>query len=141
VDDTHLPRASISYFDEATFDAFVTSLPSESKSAVAAAMETVLTEGLFLLDTNWLKAITPPLLELRIGPTLGAVLARVGLADHEWHRQAALLVRVFIVFDGPSRIVVLHAYDKTLDRERDSQQAQIAIAQKNLLTWMSNRDA
>ena len=104
-------------------------------------METVLTEGLFLLDTNWLKAITPPLLELRIGPTIGTVLARVGLADHEWHRQAALLVRVFIVFDGPSRIVVLHAYDKTLDRERDSQQAQIAIAQQNLLTWMRNRDA
>jgi hypothetical protein len=65
----------------------------------------------------------------------------VGLEDHDWHRRAALLVRVFIVFDGPSRIVVLHAYDKTLDRERDSQQAQIAIAQQNLLTWMRNRDA
>lgn len=141
MDDSQLPKASISYFDRPAFREMVDSLAPPARQAVTYAMKSILLDGLFLVDTNWLKAITPPLMELRIGPTIGAVLSRVDVGDHQWHRQAPLLVRVFIVFDGPSRIVVLHAFDKTLDRDRDSQQAQILIAQKNLLAWMQKRDA
>jgi hypothetical protein len=94
-----------------------------------------------LFETKWLKPLTPPLMQFRIGPTLGAVLGTNDLANNQWHRLAPLLVRVFVVFDGPSHIVVLHAYDKTFDRERDSQQDQIAIAQANLLNWMQCRNS
>jgi hypothetical protein len=80
-------------------------------------------------------------MQFRIGPTIGEVLGATDLANNQWNRLAPLLVRIFVVFDGPSHIVVLHAYDKTFDRERDSQQAQIAKAQANLLTWMNDRDS
>lgn len=110
-----------------------------SRRAVTYATEMLLPQGLMVLETKWLKPLTPPLMQFRIGPNLGAVLGANDLANNQWHRLAPLLVRIFVVFDGPSRIVVLHAYDKTFDRERDSQQAQIAMAQANLKTWMENR--
>ena len=94
-----------------------------------------------VLDTKWLKPLTPPLMQFRIGPTIGAVLGVNDLVNNQWHRLTPLLVRIFVVFDGPSHVIVLHAYDKTFDRERDSQQAQIAIAQANLIAWMNNRNS
>lgn len=129
----------MSYFDEPAFDSFVSMLDPGSRRAVTYATEMLLPQGLMVLDTKWLKPLTPPLMQFRIGPNLGAVLGANDLANNQWHRLAPLLVRIFVVFDGPSRIVVLHAYDKTFDRERDSQQVQIAMAQANLKTWMENR--
>ena len=129
----------MTYFDEPTFVGFVSSLDDGSRRAVTDATERLLPQGLMVCNTKWLKALTPPLMQFRIGPNLGAVLGANDLANNQWHRLAPLLVRVFVVFDGPSRIVVLHAYDKTFDRERDSQQTQIATAQSNLLTWMQRR--
>jgi hypothetical protein len=136
----HEPRATVSYFDESSFDVFVASLESGPRRAVTHATEFLLPRGLMLFGTKWLKPLTPPLMQFRIGPTLGAVLGVNDLANNRWNRLAPLLVRIFVVFDGPSHIVVLHAYDKTLDRERDSQQAQIAIAQANFLAWMHSRE-
>ena len=136
----HEPRATVSYFDVSSFEAFVSSLEPGPRRAVTHATETLLPSGLMVFDTKWLKPLTPPLMQFRIGPTLGAVLGVNDLANNQWNRLAPLLVRIFVVFDGPSNIVVLHAYDKTLDRERDSQQAQIAIAQANLLAWMQSRE-
>jgi len=94
-----------------------------------------------VFDTKWLKPLTPPLMQFRIGPNLGAVLSANDLANNQWLKLTPLLVRIFVVFDGPSHIVVLHAYDKTFDRERDSQQEQITLAQANLLTWMQRRNS
>ena len=129
----------MSYFDEPAFDLFVSNLDAGSRRAVTDATERLLPQGLMVFNTKWLKALTPPLMQFRIGPNLGAVLGANDLANNQWNRLAPLLVRIFVVFDGPSRIVVLHAYDKTFDRERDSQQTQIAIAQANLLAWMQGR--
>ena len=137
----HEPRATVSYFDESSFNAFVSNLEPGPRRAVTHATEILLPSGLMVFDTKWLKPLAPPLMQFRIGPTLGAVLGVNDLANNQWNRLAPLLVRIFVVFDGPSHIVVLHAYDKTLDRERNSQQAQIAIAQANLLGWMNNRDS
>jgi hypothetical protein len=136
----HEPRATVSYFDESSFEAFVSSLEPGPRRAVTHATEILLPSGLMVFGTKWLKPLTPPLMQFRIGPTLGAVLGVNDLANNQWNRLAPLLVRIFVVFDGPSHIVVLHAYDKTLDRERDSQQAQIAIAQANFLAWMDSRE-
>lgn len=135
----HEPRATVSYFDEPAFDLFVSNLDAGSRRAVTDATERLLPQGLMVFETKWLKALTPPLMQFRIGPNLGAVLGANDLANNQWHRLTPLLVRIFVVFDGPSHIVVLHAYDKTFDRERDSQQAQIATAQANLLAWMHGR--
>lgn len=137
----HEPRATVSYFDEAKFDAFVASLEPGARRAVTHATEFLMPRGLMLFDTKWLKPLTPPLMQFRIGPTLGAVLGTNNLANNQWLRLAPLLVRIFVVFDGPNQVVILHAYDKTFDRERDSQQQQIALAQGNLLTWMQRRDS
>lgn len=137
----HEPRATLSYFDRAAFRVFISSLDAGSRRAVTHAIVNLLPKGLMVFDTKWLKALTPPLMQFRIGPTLGAVLGATDLANNQWLRLAPLLVRIFVVFDGPSHIVVLHAYDKTFDRERDSQQQQIALAQANLLTWMQRRNS
>ena len=137
----HEPIATVSYFDEPAFDSFVSMLDPGSRRAVTYATEMLLPQGLMVLETKWLKPLTLPLMQFRIGPNLGAVLGANDLANNQWHRLTPLLVRIFVVFDGPSHIVVLHAYDKTFDRERDSQQAQIAIAQSNLLNWMQQRSS
>lgn len=137
----HEPLATVSYFDRAAFRAFVDSLDAGSRRAVTYATVNLLPQGLMVFDTKWLKPLTPPLMEFRIGPTIGAVLGANDLANNQWHRLTPLLVRIFVVFDGPSHVVVLHAYDKTFDRERNSQQAQIAVAQANLLTWMAKRNS
>ena len=137
----HEPSAKVSYFDELAFGKFVASLDAGSRRAVTYATEYLLPEGLMVLNTKWLKPLTPPLMQFRIGPTIGAVLGVNDLANNQWHRLTPLLVRIFVVFDGPSHVIVLHAYDKTFDRERDSQQAQIAIAQANLIAWMDNRNS
>ena len=135
------PRATLEYFDRAAFRVFISSLDAGPRRAVTHAIVNLLPRGLMVFDTKWLKPLTPPLMQFRIGPTIGEVLGATDLANNQWNRLAPLLVRIFVVFDGPSHIVVLHAYDKTFDRERDSQQAQIAKAQANLLTWMNNRDS
>ncbi len=135
----HEPTATLDYFDRAAFRAFLGTLDDGSRRAVTYATVNLLPTGLMVFDTKWLKSLTPPLMQFRIGPNLGAVLGANDLADNQWHRLTPLLVRIFVVFDGPSHIVILHAYDKTFDRERDSQQAQIAIAQSNLLAWMHGR--
>lgn len=137
----HEPRATLDYFDREAFRAFVTTLDDGPRRAVTFATVNLLPRGLMVFDTKWLKPLSPPLMQFRIGPNLGAVLGANDLADNQWHRLTPLLVRIFVVFDGPSRIVVLHAYDKTFDRERDSQQTQIATAQSNLLTWMQQRNS
>ena len=63
-----------------------------------------------------------------------------GLFELRIEKKPDLLVRIFFCVENKGSLLVLHAYDKTLDRERDSQQAQIAIAQANLLAWMQSRE-
>jgi hypothetical protein len=74
-------------------------------------------------------------MQFRIGPTTADVLAELGMPSSAFASRRALLVRVSFVFFGPARIVVLHAYDKTRDLTRLSQQREIAVALRNLEIW------
>ncbi len=54
-------------------------------------------------------------------------------------QRQPLLVRVFFAYEGEHKIVVLHAYDKTKDVSRLSQQREIAEARRNLGKWSTSR--
>ena len=61
--------------------------------------------------------------------------------DAEWAHspKAATARKGLFVYEGERRIIVLHAYDKTKDRTRLSQQREIAEARRILEIWSAAR--
>jgi len=60
-----------------------------------------------------------------------------GLSDQK--AVAAILLRVFVAFEGEKLIVLLGAYDKGKSDKQSFQQAQIEIARKRLRDWKRRR--
>lgn len=128
--------AEVVYFDRLSFEGFLASLEPGSRFAVELAMTQILPWARQIESSKWVKALVSPLMQFRIGPTTASVLTRSALPAGRIATRQPLLVRVFFVFEGESRIVVLHAYDKTGDRTRLSQQREMAIARQNLELWV-----
>ena len=114
---------------------FLLTLDFETRNLTTEAMVGILPRAWRLIEGKWFKQLQAPLMQFRIGPTTADVLAELGMQSRTPTSRRALLVRVFFVFSGPARIVVLHAYDKTRDRTRLSQQREIAVALRNLEIW------
>ena len=60
-----------------------------------------------------------------------------GLSDQK--AGVAILLRVFVAFEGEKLIVLLGAYDKGKNDKQSFQQAQIEIARKRLRDWKRRR--
>ena len=133
------PIAKIEYFDRAAFSSFLLTLDFETRNLTTEAMVGILPRAWRLIEGKWFKQLQAPLMQFRIGPTTADVLAELGMTSSAFASRRALLVRVFFVFSGPARIVVLHAYDKTRDRTRLSQQREIAVALRNLEFWKEEK--
>jgi phage-related protein len=71
-------------------------------------------------------------MQFRIGPTTASVMSRNMTPSGRIAQRTPLLVRVFFVYEGDHKILVLHAYDKTKDVSRLSQQREIGEARRNL---------
>jgi hypothetical protein len=133
------PIAKIEYFDRAAFSCFLLTLDFETRNLTTEAMVGILPRAWRLIEGKWFKQLQAPLMQFRIGPTTADVLAELGMPSSAFASRRALLVRVFFVFSGPARIVVLHAYDKTRDRTRLSQRREIAVALRNLEFWKEEK--
>ena len=135
MNNSSLQPAEVVYFDEEVFSKFLSTLDADSRFATEVAMTQVLPRAKWIESSKWIKPLSTPLMQFRIGPTTSSVISRHAIPAGRIMARKPLLVRVFFVYEGSGKIVVLHAYDKTRDRTRLSQQREIAEARRNLETW------
>jgi hypothetical protein len=104
--------------------------------ALDAAINHVLAEqGLYLLETNWLKSLGNNLYEFRIRHSAGQILKNISSEISSKPGQNKILLRIFVTFPQGSRILILHGYDKGADDSRSRQQREIATARARLAQW------
>ncbi len=139
MNESSLLLAEVVYFDEVRFGMFLESLDANSRLASEVAMREILPRAKRIESSKWIKPLGGALMQFRIGPTTAAAMSRNMTPIGRIAERQPLLVRVFFVYECDRKIVVLHAYDKTKDRTRLSQQREIAEARRNLEKWSASR--
>jgi len=129
---------TIRFADAAKFKAFVTGLHPNDQELVTSAIQRILKlDGKSLLNEGWLKDLGGDLFEFRVGPTRRKVYRRSHQKPENFF-DTDLLVRIFCTFVSETEIIILHFYDKTSDRSRSTQKAEIAKARELLLNTRSS---
>jgi|GEM_PF-984914 len=128
----------IRFADAAKFKTFITGLQPNDQDLVTSAIQKILKlEGKSLLDEGWLKDLGDDLFEFRVGPTRRKVYRRSHQKPENFF-DTDLLVRIFCTFVSDREILILHFYDKTSDRSRSTQKAEIAAARDRLVAVRSS---
>ena len=102
--------------------------------------EVLAVNGISLASGAWLKPLGSGLYEFRIRHSASEIQAMYKAANKGLVGAAeAILLRVFVAFEGQRLIVLLGAYDKGKNDKQGFQQAQIQIARKRLRDWKRRR--
>jgi hypothetical protein len=116
---------------------WIDGLNDQKAQAVLVALQEVLAvNGVTLASGAWLKSLGKGLYEFRIRHSASEIQAMYKVANKGLVGGAeAILLRVFVAFDGERLIVMMGAYDKGKNDKQGFQQAQIEIARKRLRDW------
>lgn len=120
---------------------WIDGLSDQKAQAVIVGLQEVLAvNGLELTSGAWLKALGKGLYEFRIRHSASEIQATYKVANKSSLGGAeAILLRVFVAFEGEKLVVLLGAYDKGRNDKQSFQQAQIEIARKRLRDWKHRR--
>ena len=120
---------------------WIDGLSDQKAEAVLVALQEVLAvNGITLTSGAWLKSLGKGLYEFRIRHSASEIQAMYKVADKGLVGGAeAILLRVFVTFEGGRLIVLLGAYDKGKKDKQGFQQAQIEIGRKRLRDWKHRR--
>ena len=120
---------------------WIDGLSDQKAGAVILALQEVLAvDGIELVSSAWLKPLGSGLYEFRIRHSASEIQAMYKVANRVLARgTTAILLRVFVAFEGEKLIVLLGAYDKGKNDKQSFQQAQIEIARKRLRDWKRRR--
>ncbi|CAN2228279.1 hypothetical protein MCERE85_01398 [Candidatus Nanopelagicaceae bacterium] len=120
---------------------WIDGLNDQKAEAVLVALQEVLAvNGINLASGAWLKSLGKGLYEFRIRHSASEIQAMYKVAIKGLVGGAeAILLRVFVAFEGEKLIVLLGAYDKGKKDKQGFQQAQIEIARKRLKDWKRRR--
>ena len=112
----------------------------KSEAVVVALQEVLAVNGIDLASGSRLKSLGKGLNEFRIRHSASEIQAMYKVANKGLVGGAeAILLRVFVAFEGEKLIVLLGAYDKGKNDKQGFQQAQIEIARKRLRDWQRRR--
>jgi phage-related protein len=112
----------------------------KSEAVVVALQEVLVVNGINLSSSAWLKSMGKGLYEFRIRHSASEIQAMYKVANKGSVCGAeAILLRVFVAFEGEKIIVLLGAYDKGKNDKQGFQHAQIEIARKRLQDWKRRR--
>ena len=120
---------------------WIDGLSDQKSEAVLVALQEVLAiNGINLASSAWLKSLGKGLYEFRIRHSASEIRAMYKVANKGLVSGAeAILLRVFVAFEGEKLIVLLGAYDKGKNDKQGFQHAQIEIARKRLQDWKRRR--
>jgi hypothetical protein len=112
----------------------------KAEAVVVALQEVLAVNGISLASGAWLKPLGSGLYEFRIRHSASEIQAMYKAANKGLVGAVeAILLRVFVAFEGQRLIVLLGAYDKGKNDKQGFQQAQIQIARKRLRDWKRRR--
>ena len=112
----------------------------KSEAVVVALQEVLAVNGINLASSAWLKPLGSGLYEFRIRHSKYEIQGMYKVANKGLVGGAeAILLRIFVAFEGQKLIVLLGAYDKGKNDKQGFQQAQIEIARKRLRDWKRRR--
>lgn len=94
----------------------------------------LVSEGILLAKSSWLKPLGQGLWEFRIGGSVSLALKRAGVENSTSFGNQKLLVRVFCAFE-PEGVLLIGCYNKLKFGGGRSQSAAISRARKVLLTF------
>jgi hypothetical protein len=116
---------------------WIDGLSGQKAQAVVVGLQEVLAvNGIELASSAWLKSLGTGLYEFRIRHSASEIQAMYKVANRGLGGGAeAILLRIFVAFEGEKLIVLLGAYDKGKNDKRGFQQSQIEIARKRLRDW------
>ena len=120
---------------------WIDGLNDQKAEAVLVALQEVLAvNGIKLASGAWLKSLGKGLYEFRIRHSASEIQAMYKVANKGLVGGAeAILLRVFVAFEGERLIVLIGAYDKGKNDKQGFQKAQIEIARKRLRDWKHRR--
>ena len=108
----------------------------KAEAVIAALQEVLAVSGINLTSGAWLKSIGRGLYEFRIRHSASEIQAMYKVVNKGLAGGAeAVLLRIFVAFEGEKVIVLLGAYDKGKNDKQGFQQAQIEVARKRLREW------
>ena len=112
----------------------------KAEAVIVALQEVLAVNGINLASGAWLKSLGSGLYEFRIRHSKSEIEGMYKAANKGLVRGAdALLLRIFVAFEGQKLIVLLGGYDKGKNDKQSFQQAQIEIARKRLRDWKRRR--
>jgi hypothetical protein len=120
---------------------WIDGLSDQKAEAVIVALQEVLAvNGINLASGAWLKSLGGGLHEFRIRHGASEIQGMYKVANKGLVGGGeAILIRVFVAFEGAKLIALLGAYDKGKNDKQGFQQAQIEIARKRLRDWKCRR--
>ena len=120
---------------------WIDGLSDQKAEAVIVALQEVLAvNGINLASGAWLKSLRSGLYEFRIRHSKNEIQGMYKAANRGLVGGAeAILLRIFVAFEGQKLIVLLGGYDKGKNDKQSFQQAQIEIARKRLRDWKRRR--
>lgn len=123
------------------FEAFIESLSDFKFSALDAAIRTVLMDrGIDLVRTEWLKPLGQGLHEFRVRHSAREVARMFDRPERgtSTHLEKVVL-RQFVHFYGPKRVLLLGGYDKAKHPSPTRQQREIKRARRHLAAFKMRR--
>ena len=112
----------------------------KAEAVVVALLEVLGVNGITLASAAWLKSLGKGLYEFRIRHSASEIKSMYKAVNKGLEGGAeAILLRIFVAFEGEKLIVLLGAYDKGKNDKEGFQQAQIEIARKRLRDWKRRR--
>ena len=127
--------------DRRPVEKWIDGLSDQKAEAVIVALQEVLAvNGINLASGSWLKSLGSGLYEFRIRHSKNEIQGMYKAANRGLVGGAeAILLRIFVAFEGQKLIVLLGGYDKGKNDKHSFQQAQIEIARKRLRDWKRRR--
>ncbi len=112
----------------------------KAEAVIVALQELLAVNGINLASGAWLKPLGSGLYEFRIRHSKNEIQAMYKAANRGLAGGAeAILLRIFVAFEGQKLIVLLGGYDKGKKGKQGFQQTQIEIARKRLRDWKRRR--
>jgi hypothetical protein len=120
---------------------WIDGLSDQKAEAVIVALQEVLAiNGINLASSAWLKPLGSGLYEFRIRHSTSEIQGMYKVANRALMGGAeAILLRIFLAFEGERVIVLLGAYNKGKNDSQSFQQKQIEVARKRLRDWKRRR--
>jgi hypothetical protein len=120
---------------------WIDGLSDQKAEAVIVALQEVLAvNGINLASGAWLRSLGSGLYEFRIRHSKNEIQGMYKASNRGLVGGAeAILLRIFVAFEGQKLVVLLGGYDKGKNDKQSFQQAQIEIARKRLRDWKRRR--